>query len=314
MASIKQTTDTILMTEPTNFCYNPAAAVTNKFQREAEEMAPAEVQARALQEFRQLVRQLQQAGVEVNVIQDVENSCTPDSIFPNNWLSTHQSGRLVTYPMAPVNRRGERRQDVVNFLARKYGYREHVRLEHFEDKPESKFLEGTGSMVLDRVHRIAYAALSPRTEQEPLQEFCDRLKYKPYIFQAYGPTGEPIYHTNVMLCIGDTFAVTSMDVVNATDREKLRRQLESTGKELIELTASQIHNHYAGNMLQLRNRQNESILVMSEAAYTSLTDEQLEKLKKHSDHLLHSPIHLIEHCGGGSVRCMIAEIFKPTQV
>ncbi|MDX5483207.1 MAG: arginine deiminase-related protein [Hymenobacteraceae bacterium] len=311
---MKQTTDTILMIEPTNFCYNPIAAATNKFQREAKGMTPAQVQERALQEFRQMVQQLQQAGVDVNVIQDVENSCTPDSIFPNNWFSTHQSGRLATYPMAPINRRGERRQEVIDLLMHKYGYTEHVRLEYFEDKPEPKFLEGTGSMLLDRVHRIAYAALSPRTEPEPLQEFCKRLKYSPVTFRAYGPTGEPIYHTNVMLCIGDTFAIIGMGVVDTEDREKLREQLESSGKEVIELTATQTHHHFAGNMLQLRNRLGERILVMSEAAYQSLTEEQLEKLQKHNDYLLHLPIHLIEQCGGGSVRCMIAEIFKPEQV
>ncbi|WP_276498499.1 citrulline utilization hydrolase CtlX [Pontibacter litorisediminis] len=311
---MEQTTDTVLMVEPTNFCYNPEAATTNKFQREAEGMTPEEVQARALQEFRQMVQRLQQAGVAVNVVRDVENSCTPDSVFPNNWFSTHRSGRLVTYPMAPVNRRGERRQEVIDFLMRQYGYREHVRLEQYEDAPEPKFLEGTGSMILDRANRIAYAAVSPRTELEPLQAFCDRLKYTPVTFRAYGPTGEPIYHTNVMLCVGDTFAVAGMDVVDEQDRERLRRQLESTGKEIIELTADQTHHHFAGNMLQLRNRQGERILVMSEAAFTSLAEEQLGKLRKHHDHLLHIPVHLIEQCGGGSVRCMIAEIFKPAQV
>ncbi|MEJ8804377.1 citrulline utilization hydrolase CtlX [Pontibacter sp. H249] len=308
---MKQTTDTILMIEPTNFCYNPAAAETNKFQKEAKDMTPAEVQARALQEFRQMAQQLEQAGVKVNMIQDVENSCTPDSIFPNNWFSTHQKGQLVTYPMAPINRREERRQDVIDFLMQKYGYKEHVQLEYFEDKPEPKFLEGTGSMVLDRTNRVVYAALSPRTELEPLQAFCDRLKYKLHTFRAYGPTGELIYHTNVMLCIGDTFAVVGMDVVDEQDREQLHQQFQSTGKEIIELSSSQILHHFAGNMLQLHNKKGESILVMSESAYTSLTDVQLAQLKKHINHLLHFPIHLIEQCGGGSVRCMIAEIFKP---
>jgi hypothetical protein len=311
---MKQTTDTILMIEPTNFCYNLDAAVTNKFQKQAEGLTPAEVQARALKEFQEMVQQLQQVGVDVNVIQDVQNSCTPDSIFPNNWFSTHQSGQLVTYPMAPANRRSERRQDVIDFLIQKYSYKEHIKLEYFEGLAEPKFLEGTGSMILDRENRIAYAALSPRTETAPLQEFCDKLNYKPVTFRAYGLTGELIYHTNVMMCLGETFAVIGMDVVDAADREILRHQLESTGKEIIELTASQTHYHFAGNMLQLHNKQNETILVMSEAAYTSLTDDQLIKLKKHNNYLLYFPIHLIEQCGGGSVRCMLAEIFKPEQV
>ncbi|WP_299818136.1 citrulline utilization hydrolase CtlX [uncultured Pontibacter sp.] len=311
---MKQSTDTILMIEPTNFCYNPDAAETNKFQRQAEGLSTAEVQARALEEFRQMVQQLQEIGVTVNVIQDVENSCTPDSIFPNNWFSTHQTGQLVTYPMAPVNRRGERRQDVIDFLTQKYGFTQHLQLEHFEDQPEPRFLEGTGSMILDRVNKLAYAALSPRTEMEPLLEFCNKLKYKPVTFSAYGPTGELIYHTNVMMCLGSTFAVIGMDVVAPEDRQKLRQQLESTGKEIIELSAAQTHHSFAGNMLQLQNKSGESILVMSQAAYTSLTAEQLAKLRKHNNHLLYFPIHLIEQCGGGSVRCMIAEIFKPAQV
>jgi hypothetical protein len=311
---MRQMTDTILMIEPTNFCYNPDAAETNKFQRQAEGLTPAEVQERALQEFRQMVQQLQQAGVEVNVIQDIEDSCTPDSIFPNNWFSTHQTGQLVTYPMAPVNRRSERRQDVIYFLLDKYGYTEHIKLEHFEEQATPTFLEGTGSMILDRVNKIAYAALSPRTEPKPLQEFCDRLNYKPVTFHAYGLTQELIYHTNVMMCLGETFAVVGMDVVDANDREKLRQQLESTRKEIIELTATQTHYHFAGNMLQLRNKHDETILVMSETAYTSLTDDQLTKLRTLNDHLLYFPIHLIEQCGGGSVRCMIAELFKSEQV
>ncbi|WP_202923654.1 citrulline utilization hydrolase CtlX [Pontibacter fetidus] len=306
-----QTTDTILMIEPTSFGYNPDAAETNKFQQQAEGLTPAEVQNRALQEFRKMVQHLIEAGVEVNVIRDVENSRTPDSIFPNNWFSTHQSGELVTYPMAPANRRQERRQDITDFLKENYSYKEHVHLEHFENLPEPKFLEGTGSMILDRVNKIAYAALSPRTELEPLQEFCNKLNYRPVTFRAYGPTNELIYHTNVMMCLGESFAIVGMDVVDAQDKEKLRQQLESTGKEIIELTATQTHYHFAGNMLQLRNKQNETLLVMSEAAFRSLTDEQLTKLKRQNNYLLHLPIHLIEQCGGGSVRCMIAELFRP---
>ncbi|MER2999014.1 citrulline utilization hydrolase CtlX [Pontibacter populi] len=311
---MQQTTDTILMIEPTNFGYNPLAAETNKFQKQAEGLTLEEVQERALQEFRQKVEQLQEVGVEVNVIRDLDNSSTPDSIFPNNWFSTHQSGQLVTYPMAPANRRQERRQDIIDFLKEKYGYRDHLKLEYFEELPEPKFLEGTGSMILDRKNKIAYAALSPRTELEPLQEFCDKLNYKPVTFKAYGPTAELIYHTNVMMCLGDTYAIVGLEVVDAKDRDNLRQQLESTGKEIIELTADQTHHYFAGNMLQLRNKQNETILVMSEAAYRSLSDDQLAKLKRHNDHLLHFPIHMIEQCGGGSVRCMIAEIFKPDQL
>lgn len=306
-------TDTILMVEPTNFCYNHVAAETNKFQKLAAGLSAEEVQAEALKEFQEMAQRLQEAGIEVNVVRDVENSCTPDSIFPNNWFSTHQCGKIVTYPMAPANRRGERRQDIIDLLVNRYGFKKRVALEYFEELPDPKFLEGTGSLILDRINKIAYAALSPRTELEPLQEFCNRLGYSLTTFRAYGPAKELIYHTNVLLCLGETFAVIGLDVVDTNDRKALTRQLKSTGKEIIELTAHQTHNCFAGNMLQLRNQKGERVLVMSEAAYNSLTEGQLQKLKQHNHTLLHFQIPLIEQCGGGSVRCMIAEIFKPEQ-
>lgn len=299
------------MIEPTNFGFNLDAAETNKFQKKISDFTPEQVHDLALMEFNNAVAQLRAIGIEVITIRDLDDSTTPDSIFPNNWFSTHQQGQLVTYPMSPESRRAERRKDIIEHLESSCGYIEHIALEIFEEQDEPRFLEGTGSLVLDRVNRIAYAALSPRTEQEPLQQFCEILEYKPVTFRAYGPTQEPIYHTNVMMSVGDTFAIVGLDVIEEEDRQQLIDSLTQTGKEIIELTEAQTHHHFAGNMLQLENKQGEKVLVLSKAAFESLTEDQLEKLLDHNQHLLPLPIHVIEKVGGGSVRCMIAEIFKP---
>jgi hypothetical protein len=307
---MKQTTSTILMIEPTNFGYNPEAAETNAFQKKSEEFTPSQVQDIALLEFRNAVAELRRLGVEVMTIRDLENSTTPDSVFPNNWFSTHAEGHLVTYPMASASRRNERRQEVLEQIKHTCQCGEHVALEFFEDREEPVFLEGTGSLVLDRVNKIAYAAVSPRTSLEALQHFCDKLGYEAVTFEAYGPAGELIYHTNVMMCIGDTFAVVALDVVDEQDREKLYASLKGGGKEIIEISKEQTYQHFAGNMLQIENQQGERILVMSKAAHDHLTPDQLERMKAHNEHLLHLPIHMIEQAGGGSIRCMMAEIFK----
>lgn len=307
---MKQTTSTILMIEPTNFGYNPDTAETNAFQQQLSNFTPGQVQDMALLEFRNAVEELRKLGVEVITFRDLENSVTPDSIFPNNWFTTHQEGKLITYPMAPASRRGERREDIIRHIKETCQCGEHVALEFYEDRENPVFLEGTGSLVLDRVNKIAYAATSPRTSLEPLQHFCDTLGYDAVTFEAYGPAGELIYHTNVMMCIGDTYAVVGMDVVDEQDREKLYASLTGSGKEIIEISKEQTHQHFAGNMLQVENKKGERILVMSKTAYESLSEEQLERLKAHNEHLLYLPIHIIEKIGGGSIRCMIAEIFK----
>ncbi len=307
---MKQTTSTILMIEPTNFGYNPEAAETNAFQKLSREFTPSQVQDIALLEFKNAVAELRNLGVNVITIRDVENSATPDSVFPNNWFSTHAEGHLVTYPMASASRRNERRAEVLEQIKHACQCGEHVALEFFEDQDEPVFLEGTGSLVLDRVNKIAYAAVSPRTNLSVLQHFCDKLGYEAVTFEAYGPTGELIYHTNVMMCIGDTFAVVAMDVVDEQDREKLYTSLTGSGKEIIEISKEQTYQHFAGNMLQVENQQGERILVMSKAAYVNLTPAQLERMKAHNEHLLYLPIHVIEQAGGGSVRCMMAELFK----
>ncbi|MHC2991122.1 hypothetical protein OB13_05815 [Pontibacter sp. HJ8] len=307
---MKQTTSTILMIEPSNFGFNPEAAQTNAFQRQLPDFTPGQIQDIALLEFRNAVAELRALGVEVITFQDPEGSVITDSVFPNNWFSTHHEGKVITYPMAVSSRRKERRADIIGHLREACRCGEHVALEYFETQEEPSFLEGTGSLVLDRVHKIAYAAISPRTSLQPLQAFCDTLSYDAVTFSAYGPTGELIYHTNVMMCVGDTFAVVGMEVVEEQDREKLRMSLTGSGKEVIEITKEQTCRHFAGNMLQIENKQGEHILVMSKMAYESLIAEQLERLRSHNEHLLALPIHMIEKIGGGSIRCMIAEVFQ----
>ncbi|MFD2245424.1 citrulline utilization hydrolase CtlX [Pontibacter ruber] len=309
---MKQTTSTILMVEPASFGFNEEAAKTNAFQRRLPDFTPGQIQDIALLEFRNAVNELQGLGVEVLVIRDPENAVTPDSVFPNNWFSTHAEGKLITYPMTTAVRRMERRTDIIQQLKEACKCNEHVALEYFESQEEPLFLEGTGSMVLDRVNKIAYAAVSPRTALEPLQKFCDTLGYSAVTFEAYGPAGELIYHTNVMMCIGATFAVVAMDTVDEQDREKLYTHLTTSGKEIIEITKEQTYHSFAGNMLQIENKQGELILVLSKAAYESLTEQQLDQLRAHNEHLLALPIHMIEKIGGGSIRCMIAEVFVPT--
>jgi hypothetical protein len=307
---MKQTTSTILMIEPANFGYNLEAAETNSFQQQLPDFTSGQIQDIALLEFRNAVAELRALGVEVITFQDPENSVITDSVFPNNWFSTHHEGKVITYPMAVSSRRKERRTDIIQHLREACQCGEHVALEYFETQEAPAFLEGTGSLVLDRVNKIAYAALSPRTGLEPLQTFCDTLGYDAVTFSAFGPTGELIYHTNVMMCVGDTFALVGMDVVAQQDREKLRTNLTGSGKEVIEISKEQTYRHFAGNMLQVENKHGERILVMSKAAYESLTAAQLERLRSHNEHLLALPIHLIEKIGGGSIRCMIAEVFQ----
>ena len=306
---MSQTTDTVLMVEPSCFGFNQEAAETNKFQKQLASFSAQEVQDIALLEFRNAVALLQNAGINVLVFQDESHSL--DAVFPNNWFSTHAESRLITYPMALPNRRAERSATICAELVNTFGYGEHIRLERYEEQASPLFLEGTGSMILDRVNRIAYAARSPRTNPLVLERFCQEMGYSALLFDAYGPGQEAIYHTNVMMCIGESFAAVALEVVAEKDREHLRKSLKETGKEIIELSQEQTHFHFAGNMLQLQNQQNEKVLALSLTAYRSLSAKQLEQFHVHNTHILPLPIHVIEKCGGGSVRCMLAEIFKP---
>lgn len=302
-----QTTDTLLMIAPTYFGFNEEAAKTNSFQQKIEGLSDDHVAGFAAMEFENYVDLLRAKGVNVIVHTDLDPTHSPDSIFPNNWISTHNNERIITYPMEPANRRLERRQDIIDDFLKNRGYKEHVAFEKWE--ADNKFLEGTGSIVFDHDNQLAYAALSSRTQSEPLEELCELLGYRPVSFKAYGPKDELIYHTNVVMCVGETFVAIGLDTLDPYDHERIKYEILSSGKELIRLTKDQTHLFFAGNMLQVRNPKGEMILLVSQKAYHAFTEEQLSALKRHNDHILSIPIPVIETYGGGSVRCMVAEVF-----
>ncbi|UII23640.1 citrulline utilization hydrolase CtlX [Fulvivirga ligni] len=309
----RQTTSTIMMIRPVKFRYNEQTAVNNYYQKVLDELDPEEVQAKALQEFDNFVEKLRGKGVKVIVINDTPDPDTPDSIFPNNWVSFHADGKVGLYPMFAENRRLERRDDILGALDNEYG----LNVASIEDfsfhEKEDKYLEGTGSMILDRVNKIVYAAISQRTDEDVLDEFCRKFAFKPVKFIANQTVeGErlPIYHTNVMMCVAETFAVICLDSIDdADERKAVIDSLEASGKEIIEITEDQEH-HFAGNMLQVNAESGEKYLVMSEAAYQSLTAKQISAIEKHCP-IIHSSLDTIEALGGGSARCMMAEVFLP---
>ncbi|PWJ58494.1 hypothetical protein CLV98_104354 [Dyadobacter jejuensis] len=304
-----QSTSRILMIRPTQFGFNQQTADSNVFQhQQAGQRTQEEISTLAQAEFDLMVSQLQMAGVEVKVIDELEGDRNPDAVFSNNWISYHQSGRVVLYPMLAENRRSERRLDIVEQLRSDYHIEEVIDLTHFEK--DGKFLEGTGSMVLDRRYKIAYACLSQRTHLEVLQAFAEKLDYEVVYFHATDDLGRPIYHTNVMMCIGDIFAVICLEAIhNPDERQRVRQTLEQTNKYLIELSLEQI-KHFAGNMLMVRNRRQEKFLVMSTAAYDILTDRQRSILNDYA-RILHTDLSIIERYGGGSARCMLTENHLP---
>ncbi len=300
-----QSTSRILMIRPAAFAFNEQTAGSNAFQRltGTEDTAQA-----ALEEFDEMVRHLVAAGVEVLVVEDTERPYTPDAVFSNNWVSYHQSGKVVLYPMLAENRRLERRRDILKQLEETFKIEEVIDLSYFEK--DGKFLEGTGSMVLDRRYKIAFAALSPRTHREPLQAFAEAMGYELVLFTAFDRHNRLVYHTNVMLCIGDIFAVVCLEAVTDPDeRYLLRSVLEETHKVIVEITLEQMEA-FAGNMLMVRNREDQKLLVMSTAAYDSLTASQRSLLE---DFVRMLPVDLpvIEANGGGSARCMMTEIHLP---
>lgn len=303
--------NTVLMVKPVQFGFNDAAFVTNKFQQKVYDISQGDVQEKALQEFNGFVEQLREIKINVLIYNDSKETFTPDSIFPNNWMSTHSNGMIFTYPMLVKNRQMERRKDVILDLFSRFGFSYLIELEDYEDAEPPKYLEGTGSMVLDHQKRIIYAAISPRTDENVLTEFAKHVRYRVVSFKAYGAQKEKIYHTNLMLCIGEKYIIVGEDTIAEEDRERVMAVIKKANKSVIKLTNKQVYEHYAGNMLQLRNNDGETVLVMSKAAYHSLTGEQLKKLNKHNDHLLAIPLQTIEKVGGGSARCMLAEVFQP---
>ena len=296
-------TSTVLMIEPVNFKYNEQSAITNSFMKhEADSVAQVE----ALKQFYDYVAELRKYGIRVIIVKDTPTPNTPDAIFPNNWFSTHSEGKVVLYPMCMPNRREERKLDVKDSIAMACPNYETVDLTQLEN--QGKYLEGTGSMVLDRVNKIAYACLSPRTSQEALDEFCKKMGYKPITFHAVDSAGIPVYHTNVMMCVGTDFAIVCEDAIRSNNEMKmLKSSLENSGKEIIKITLEQMIN-YAGNMLELNDGKGKTFIVMSKTARESLTPVQVEQISKFGT-IIDADIHTIEINGGGSARCMLAEIY-----
>ena len=302
------------MVRPHSFRKNEETATNNHYQRDIEQASPEEIIERAQEEFDGLVDQLKAAGVEVVVFDEAEPHETPDALFPNNWISTHADGTVALYPMFAPNRRTERREDVPLVLEHQFGFDVRQIIDFTEFESHNKFLEGTGSIVLDRVNRKAYAALSDRTDARALEHFCDQLDFEPVAFQAFQTVDNqrlPIYHTNVMMSIGSGYAVVCLDCIDSDDeRKQVVDAIAQDGLELIAITEEQV-NQFAGNMLELTGDEG-PVLVMSASAYQSLVPGQIEKLQQHTT-LLHAPLPTIETCGGGSARCMIAEIHLPKQ-
>jgi hypothetical protein len=304
-----QTTSHILMVRPVRFGFNEQTAESNAFQnQEAAAQLRETAQQSALREFDQMVNRLRTFGVDVLVVEDTPEPHTPDSIFPNNWISFHQDGTVCLYPMQAENRRLERSLQVFDNLKETFEIDNIIDFTNYER--QGLFLEGTGSMVLDRENKIAYACLSPRTDETVFQDFANQMVYQMVTFHATDASGKEIYHTNVVMSIGDLFAVICLESIqDQKERDLVRHTLELSGKEVIEITMEQL-NHFAGNMLQVINQEKESLLVMSTQAYQSLTLKQILALEKYAS-LVVSDLHTIETNGGGSARCMMAEVFLP---
>ncbi len=291
------------MIRPVAFGYNVQTADSNAFQVQQDNQQL--VQQKAQQEFDGFVNVLRNNGVNVTVIDDTVEPHTPDSVFPNNWVSFHENGDVFLYPMKAQNRRLERREDIIRQLEENFKANHVIDLSRFE--LHEQFLEGTGSMVLDRGNKIAYACISPRTNADVLKAFCDYTGYAAITFDAFDQQGQAIYHTNVLMAIGSGFAVICMEsITNAHEREKVTTSLRLTGKEIIDITFDQM-NHFAGNMLEVKNNKGETLIVMSQTAYNSLTAGQQNTLQKHGK-LIYADINTIETNGGGSARCMMAEV------
>jgi hypothetical protein len=302
-----QTTSHILMIRPVNFGFNPETAVNNAFQVNKQDKTTHE---KAEKEFDDFTTLLSNQGVDVLIVQDTPEPFTPDSIFPNNWISFHSNGAIVLYPMFAVNRRKERKQEVLEQVTDYFNIKQTIDLTDFER--QKRFLEGTGSMVLDRDKKIAYACLSPRTDKLVLINFCKKLNYEAVIFDAHDAKGQPIYHTNVMMCVADRYVVICLDSLPDTEeRDVVKDTIVQSGKEVIEISLEQM-NRFAGNMLQVENKAGEKLLVMSSQAYRSLTPAQVQKLESFNK-IIHAPLDTIETNGGGSARCMMAEVFLPVK-
>ncbi|WP_348799429.1 citrulline utilization hydrolase CtlX [Flavobacterium adhaerens] len=309
---MKQTTNSILMIRPVAFRMNEQTAVNNYYQKVLDGLLPATVNARAQQEFDVFVEKLRAVGVDVTVVDDIGNADTPDSIFPNNWISFHENGDVALYPMFAENRRLERREDILDILEDKGFVIENI-MDYTSAEEDGFYLEGTGSLVLDRANGKAYCALSPRADEELFIEFCEDFEFTPVIFEAFHTANNErklIYHTNVMMCLGETFAVICADCIDdKKERKMVLDSIRGDEKEVILISEEQLNN-FAGNMLEVKGADDRRYLVMSASAHQSLTKKQIAQLEEHVT-ILSSNLDTIEACGGGSARCMMAEIFLP---
>ncbi len=308
---MEQITNRLLMIRPTSFRANELTAKDNYFQGTID-ASSEELLSRAQAEFDAFVQKLRMVGVQVTVVDAQKEVDVPDAHFPNNWISFHENGTVALYPMLAENRRLERNEEVLGHLEEN-GFIIHEIVDYSSAEEEAVFLEGTGSMILDRINRKAYAAHSQRTHEELFIEFCEDFEFTPIIFRANQEvegTLMPIYHTNVMMCVGDAFAVIcSACITDKKERKSVLKHLREDGKEIVDISVAQM-NAFAGNMLQLKGGDNKSYIVMSLAAYSSLGDSQIATLKKYATPL-YSDLNTIETCGGGSARCMMAEVFLP---
>lgn len=298
----------ILMVRPAHFGFNPQTAESNAFQINDRALSKSEIEQQAIVEFDEFVKRLRAVGVDIIVVQDTSDPVKTDAIFPNNWVTFHPGGQVVTYPMESPIRRLERREDIIELIGQRFLIKERIHLESAEQ--EEKFLEGTGSMILDRHAKIIYACRSTRTNEDLVFKFADLAEYRAIFFNATDEDGQAIYHTNVMMAIGETFVVICLDTIQ--DKEEKQILLDTfaeTGKDIIEISLEQMMA-FAGNMLQVRNEEGQSYLVMSEQAFQSLSEGQINQIKKHTK-ILYSPLNTIETYGGGSARCMMAEVFLP---
>jgi len=297
------------MIRPVAFRMNEQTAVNNYYQKVVDSLLPATVNAKAQQEFDAFAEKLRAVGVNVIVVDDTQSPDTPDSVFPNNWVSFHENGDVALYPMFAENRRGERREDILDMLE-DHGFVIDNIVDYTSAEEDGIFLEGTGSLVLDRENQKAYCALSPRADEELVIEYCEDFDLGPVIFEAFQTIGGErvhIYHTNVMMCIGSTFAIICADCIDdKAERKMVLANLRQDGKEIILITEKQL-NHFAGNMLQVQGK-DKSYLVMSDSARGILTADQITKIEKHTE-ILSANLDTIEACGGGSARCMMAEVF-----
>ena len=304
-----QTTDTVLMIEPIAFGFNAETAKNNYFQVEQKGF---DTQFKALSEFKAFVEKLRSKGINVITIKDTLDPHTPDSIFPNNWVSFHKDGRVVVYPMFASNRRVERREDIIETI-KEQGF-EVAEIDDWSfPETQGHFLEGTGSMIFDHDNKIAYGSVSLRLDENLFREFCEKYGFTPIVFHSFQTVGEerlPIYHTNVMMCVADKFVVICLDCIDdELERSKVIETIKNSGKEIIEISEEQMQQ-FAGNMLQVKGKDNKRYLIMSNSAHQSLTKAQIHKIEEHCE-ILSSSLDTIEACGGGSARCMMAEVFLP---